>query len=147
MRRSSSCSSLKAKFTWGSLVERLDERRRGWHAAVGRTHVTLCTQVYAESASLARWPRRWASGTCGAGSPPSSAGPAPGTALVITIGGRPVAQLGPIETDGADVTLDDLVARGLVEPARRGDRPPPSTQIDSWTGNRLDRILREVRGA
>ena len=70
-----------------------------------------------------------------------------GHRLLITIGGRPVAQLGPIETGGADVTLDDLVARGLVEPARRGDRPSPSTQIDSWTGNRLDRILREVRGA
>ena len=70
-----------------------------------------------------------------------------GHRLVITIGGRPVAQLGPIETDSTDVTLDDLVARGLVEPARRGDRPPPSTQIDSWTGTRLDRILREVRGA
>ena len=66
---------------------------------------------------------------------------------MITIAGRPVAQLGPIEPAGADVTLDDLIARGLVEPARRGDRPAPSTQIDTWTGNRLDRILREVRGA
>ena len=71
-----------------------------------------------------------------------------GERIVITIGGRPVAQLGPIETDGTDVTIDDLVARGLVEPARRGDRPAdPSTQIDAWTGNRLDRVLREVRGA
>ena len=70
-----------------------------------------------------------------------------GHRLVVTIGGRPVAQLGPVESSGDEVTLDDLIVRGLVEPARRGDRPPPSTQIDSWTGNRLDRILREVRGA
>ena len=48
----------------------------------------------------------------------------------------------------AQVTIDDLAARGLLEPARRGDRPEdPGTRIDTWTGGRLDRALREVRGA
>ena len=70
-----------------------------------------------------------------------------GERLVITIAGRPVAQLGPIEPATARVTLDDLAARGLVEPARRGDRPRPDLVVDSWTGRRLDRVLREVRGA
>lgn len=70
-----------------------------------------------------------------------------GERIVITIAGRPVAQLGPVEPATALVTIDDLVARGLLEPPRRGDRPPPDLLIDSWTGRRLDRALREVRGA
>lgn len=70
-----------------------------------------------------------------------------GERIVITIAGRPVAQLGPVEPAAAVVTIDDLVARGLLEPARRRDRPPPDVLVDSWTGRRLDRALREVRGA
>ena len=71
-----------------------------------------------------------------------------GERIVITIAGRPIAQLGPVEAADARVTIEDLVARGLLEPARRGDRPTePYTRIDSWTGGRLDRALREVRGA
>ncbi len=71
-----------------------------------------------------------------------------GERIVITIAGRPVAQLGPVEPAGTQVSIDDLAARGLLEPARRGDRPAdPDTRIDNWTGGRLDRALREVRGA
>lgn len=70
-----------------------------------------------------------------------------GERIVITIAGRPVAQLGPVEPATAQVSIDDLVAQGLVEPARRGDRPRPDVLIDSWTGRRLDHALREVRGA
>lgn len=71
-----------------------------------------------------------------------------GERIVVTIAGRPVAQLGPVEPASAEVTVDDLVARGLLEPARRGDRPAdPDVLVDSWTGGRLDRALREVRGA
>lgn len=70
-----------------------------------------------------------------------------GERIVITIGGRAVAQLGPVEPADAAVTIDDLVARGLLEPARRGDRPrEPGARVDAWTGGRLDRALREVRG-
>ncbi len=70
-----------------------------------------------------------------------------GERIVITIGGRPVAQLGPVEAASPQVTIDDLVARGLIEPARRSDRPAPDVLVDTWTGRRLDRALREVRGA
>lgn len=70
-----------------------------------------------------------------------------GERIVITVGGRPVAQLGPLDAIDGSPTIDDLVARGLLEPARRADRPPPDLQIDLWTGNRLDRALREVRGS
>jgi len=71
-----------------------------------------------------------------------------GERIVVTVGGRAVAQLGPIEAAPEQVTLDDLVARGLVVAAHRGDRPAdPGLVVDSWTGGRLDRALREVRGA
>jgi prevent-host-death family protein len=69
-----------------------------------------------------------------------------GERVIVTVDGRPVAQLGPVEPTGHP-TLDDLVAAGLVEPPRRDHRPvadPPVLrfQIDS----RPDRLLREVRG-
>jgi len=71
-----------------------------------------------------------------------------GERIIITIAGRPVAQLGPVEAAGTSVSIDDLAARGLIQPARREDRPAdPNTRIDTWTGGRLDRALREVRGA
>ena len=71
-----------------------------------------------------------------------------GERIMITVGGRAVAQLGPVEPTRAEVTIDDLAARGLLEPARRNDRPAdPDVRVDAWTGGRLDRALREVRGA
>jgi antitoxin (DNA-binding transcriptional repressor) of toxin-antitoxin stability system len=69
-----------------------------------------------------------------------------GERIVITVAGRPVAQLGPLEPVGADVTLDDLVARGQLMAPRRSDRPEPVLQVDLWTGTRLDRVVREIRG-
>jgi prevent-host-death family protein len=69
-----------------------------------------------------------------------------GERVVVTVDGRPVAQLGPLEPAGRP-TLDDLVASGLVEPPRSDHRPPADPpllrfQVDS----RPDRLLREVRG-
>ena len=68
-----------------------------------------------------------------------------GERLVITVDGRPVAQLAPLEPAGSP-TLADLAASGLVEPPRR-DRPatapdPADTAVDV----RLDGVLAEVRG-
>lgn len=70
-----------------------------------------------------------------------------GQRVVITIGGRPIAQLGPLESSPGEVTIEDLAARGLLVAARRSDRPLPSERIDLRTGTRLDRVLREVRGS
>jgi antitoxin (DNA-binding transcriptional repressor) of toxin-antitoxin stability system len=66
--------------------------------------------------------------------------------VVITVGGRPVAQLGPLDS-GADgqPTLDDLAARGLLQRARRTDRPAPDLLVAMPVGTRLDRLLDEVR--
>lgn len=70
-----------------------------------------------------------------------------GERIVITVDGRPVAQLGPLDTAGASVTLDDLVARGLVIAARSHDRSHPQPIHLPYAGLRLDRLARDLRGA
>jgi prevent-host-death family protein len=67
-----------------------------------------------------------------------------GERVVVTVDGRPVAQLGPIERDGVD--LDSLVARGLVVAARSTDRGGPGVTYSPYSGFRLDRALQELRG-
>jgi len=70
-----------------------------------------------------------------------------GERIVVTVGGRPVAQLGPVEADtGRGPTIEDLVARGLLTAARRDDRPAPALTVPLWAGARIDRLLREIRG-
>lgn len=69
-----------------------------------------------------------------------------GERIVITVDGRPVAQLGPIEPIDAAPTLEDLAARGLVVLPRRPDRPRPQVLVPLWAGTRIDHLLREVRG-
>jgi prevent-host-death family protein len=70
-----------------------------------------------------------------------------GQRTVVTVGGRPVAQLGPLTSAAAERSLDELVAQGLLIAPRRigGDAPNDST-IAVWGSLRLDRLLREVRG-
>jgi len=69
-----------------------------------------------------------------------------GERIVITVAGRPVAQLGPLEPARGEPTIDDLAARGLLVRARRDDRPAPRLEVPMWAGTRLDRLLVEVRG-
>jgi prevent-host-death family protein len=69
-----------------------------------------------------------------------------GERIVITVDGRPVAQLGPLAPLHGDPTLDDLAARGLVLLSRRPDRPTSDVTAPLWAGTRLDRLLSEVRG-
>lgn len=68
-----------------------------------------------------------------------------GERIVVTVAGRPVAQLGPLDPAGDVPTIEDLAARGLVVPARRNDRPPPDVRVDPGLGARLDRLVAEVR--
>jgi prevent-host-death family protein len=68
-----------------------------------------------------------------------------GHRLVVTVDGRPVAQLGPLEPAGAP-SLEELAAAGLLEPPRRA-RPAAPGGVDPAVDVRLDRILDEVRGA
>lgn len=69
-----------------------------------------------------------------------------GERIVITVDGRPVAQLGPLEPVDGQLTIEDLVARGQVVLARREDRPEPEFSMPLWAGTRLDQLVREVRG-
>ena len=68
-----------------------------------------------------------------------------GEHMVVTIGGRPVAQLGPLGTDDGHVRLSDLVARGLVVAPRRRSPFRPSDPVPVRAANRIDRLLREIR--
>ena len=68
-----------------------------------------------------------------------------GQRTVITVGGRPAAQLGPLTSAAAERNLDELVAQGLLIAPRRGGDPNDAT-IPVWGTLRLDRLLREIRG-
>lgn len=68
-----------------------------------------------------------------------------GERIVITVDGRPVAQLGPIDAGADALTLDDLAARGLIQLPGRRDRGAPDRTVSVWAGFRLDRLLRDIR--
>jgi prevent-host-death family protein len=68
-----------------------------------------------------------------------------GERIVITVDGRPVAQLGPIDAGAGVLTLDDLAARRLVQLPGRADRVAPEAAVAVWAGFRLDRLLRDIR--
>ncbi|MEY2403592.1 MAG: hypothetical protein QOD38_1143 [Acidimicrobiaceae bacterium] len=68
-----------------------------------------------------------------------------GHRVVITVGGRPIAQLGPLDHGAGEPTLDDLATRGLLHRARRSDRPAPELVVAMPVGTRLDHLLGEVR--
>ena len=70
---------------------------------------------------------------------------AAGERVVVTVDGRPVAQLGPLEPAGAP-TLDDLIASGHVRAARRTPPDPPDPE-DAPIDARSDWILDDIRGA
>lgn len=69
-----------------------------------------------------------------------------GHRVVISVDGRAVAQLGPIEAEQGQTVLADLVAARAVVAPRRTDAFRPGTPIAIWSGVRLDRALKELRG-
>lgn len=69
-----------------------------------------------------------------------------GERVIVTVDGRPVAQLGPLEPEPGQRTLDDLAAQGHLVLARRDDRPGPEFAMPLWAGTRIDQLVREVRG-
>lgn len=71
---------------------------------------------------------------------------ATGQRVTVSVAGRPTAVIGPVE-DAANVTsAASLVAAGLLVPPRRSDEAREAAPIPVWSGVRLDRALREVRG-
>jgi len=82
-----------------------------------------------------------------------------GERFVVSVGGRPVAQLGPIESGGTTgpETLEDAARLGLVERPHlaenvEGSADLPVDRQESALDSpfpadvRVDRILRQVRG-
>lgn len=71
-----------------------------------------------------------------------------GERIVVTVDGRPAAQLGPVTPlQAAELTLADLVAVGLANgPARQG-RPAMARVEDVPIDVRPDTVMDELRGA
>ncbi len=67
-----------------------------------------------------------------------------GERTVVTSHGRPVAQLGPLDEAAPD--LDRLVTAGAIIPPRRTSDFRPPAPVPVWSGVRIDRALRELRG-
>lgn len=70
---------------------------------------------------------------------------AAGERIVITVDGRPTAQLGPLGSADAP-TLDDLAAAGLVDPPRQRGDLQPVAPLPVPADVRLDRLLDQIRG-
>jgi prevent-host-death family protein len=70
-----------------------------------------------------------------------------GERLLVTVDGRPVAQLTPLAPDSSGVTLWDLAAAGLVEPPRRPDRPPEPRPMPLPADLGADRLLDAARAS
>jgi prevent-host-death family protein len=66
-----------------------------------------------------------------------------GESIVVTVGGRPVARLGPLDPSGGP-SLDDLIATGAVVPPRRR-RPPDLEPVELPVDVDVDRTIRELR--
>ncbi len=67
-----------------------------------------------------------------------------GERTVITSGGRPVAQLGPLDAAAPD--LARLIGAGAVVPPRRTSEWRAPSPVPVWAGVRVDQVLRELRG-
>ena len=70
-----------------------------------------------------------------------------GERIVVTSDGVPVAVLGPLTPAAGAVTLDDLIAAGLVVPPGRTDVPEAPDPAQVPIDTRTDRVLDELRGA
>ncbi len=69
-----------------------------------------------------------------------------GQRVVISVSGRAVAQLGPVEPEQGQTVLADLLAAGAVVAPRRTDAGRLAPAVPVWSGVRLDRALKELRG-
>jgi prevent-host-death family protein len=69
---------------------------------------------------------------------------ASGERTVVTVSGRPSAQLGPLDDQAPD--LERLLASGAVLPPRRTSTWRPPAPVAVWSGVRIDRALVELRG-
>ena len=70
-----------------------------------------------------------------------------GQRTIVSINGVDVAQLGPLGSSGdGSRSLSDLIASGQLIAPRRTTPGRSLEPVKVWTGTRLDRALRDVRG-
>lgn len=69
-----------------------------------------------------------------------------GERIVVTSDGVPVAVLGPLVPAAGTVTLDDLIAAGLLVPPGRPDHPTEPEAVGLPIDTRSSRVLDELRG-
>lgn len=69
---------------------------------------------------------------------------AAGERTIVTSHGAPVAQLAPLDEAAPDI--DRLIAAGALVPPRRTSAWRPPEPVSIWSGVRIDRALRELRG-
>ncbi len=67
-----------------------------------------------------------------------------GERTVVTSHGRPVAQLAPLDEGSPDV--ERLISAGALIPPRRLGAWRAPHPVTVWSGVRIDRALRELRG-
>lgn len=68
-----------------------------------------------------------------------------GEHVVISVGGRPLAHLGPLQTLGGATRIEDLIASGqVIAPRRTGSYRAPAP-VPVWHGSRIDRLLHDIR--
>jgi prevent-host-death family protein len=70
-----------------------------------------------------------------------------GERIVVTSDGVPVAVLGPLVPAAGQVTMEDLLAAGLLVPPGRHDHPPAPEPASLPVDTRSSRVLDELRGA
>lgn len=69
-----------------------------------------------------------------------------GERIVITVDGRPRAQLGPLAPGEGGPTLEDLAVAGLIDPPARTDRPSFPAPLAVPADVSLDRLVEQIRG-
>ena len=67
-----------------------------------------------------------------------------GERTIVTAHGRPVAQVAPLDEAAPDI--ERLLAAGALVPPRRSGRWRAPQPVPIWSGVRIDRALRELRG-
>ena len=68
-----------------------------------------------------------------------------GDRIIVTIDGRPAAQLGPLQPNGKP-DLHDLIATGYVKSRKKDDNPADAEPAGIPVDLSIDRILQGLRG-
>lgn len=69
-----------------------------------------------------------------------------GTDVIVTIDGLPVAQIGPLRPPERPSPIDELISRGQLIGPTRAPRTAPAGTVGLSAGERIGRLVREVRG-